>query len=54
MEARHLALTDGGRYLVIPGFYSPDEAGEMLGRARELLDAFDPTGHPMVSDHTQG
>lgn len=39
---------NGVRYLVIPGFYDPKESAEMLGRARELLDEFDPSGHPMV------
>jgi hypothetical protein len=37
------------RYLVIPGFYDAEETGEMTGRAKELLDAFDPSGHPLVS-----
>lgn len=36
------------RYLVLPGFYSEQETAEMMGRAKELLDAFDPSGHPMV------
>lgn len=33
---------------MLQGFYSPDEAGEMLSRARQLLDEFDVAGHPMV------
>jgi hypothetical protein len=36
-------------YLVIPGFYSQEETGQMIGRARELLNEFDPTNHPLVS-----
>ena len=35
-------------YLVIPGFYDADETREMLDRAHQLLDDFDPTHHPMV------
>ena len=36
-------------YLVIPDFYNTAETGELLKRARELLDDFDPTRHPLVS-----
>lgn len=36
------------RYLVIPGFYDPQETGEMYDRAHKLLDEFDIEGHPMV------
>lgn len=38
------------RYLVIPGFYSPEEAKEMYDRAHQLLDDFSIEGHPLVCD----
>lgn len=43
-----MGYADQARYLVIPGFYSAEESAEMLGRARTLLEDFDPSGHPMV------
>ncbi|KAK1922113.1 hypothetical protein DB88DRAFT_381990 [Papiliotrema laurentii] len=39
-------------YLVIPGFYDADETREMLDRAHQLLDDFDPTDHPMTTFKT--
>lgn len=35
-------------YLVIPDFFADSETTEMLNRARQLLDAFDIEGHPLV------
>jgi hypothetical protein len=48
-SSRPSRVADVFRYLVIPGFYDAEETGEMTGRAKELLDAFDPSGHPLVS-----
>ncbi|KAK4686491.1 phytanoyl-CoA hydroxylase, partial [Tremellales sp. Uapishka_1] len=40
-------------YLLLPGFYSAAEAGEMLARARELLDEFKIEGHPLTTFKTE-
>jgi hypothetical protein len=41
------------RYLVIPGFFTPEETTEMLDRAHQLLNEFRIEGHPLVSPITE-
>lgn len=37
------------RYLVIPGFLSPEDTNDLLTRSKQLLDEFDVDTHPLVS-----
>lgn len=36
------------RYLVVPGFLTSDETATLLARAKQLLDGFDISDHPLV------
>lgn len=38
-------------YLVVPRFFSQDQASELLERSRTLLREFDLEGHPMTKFH---
>ncbi|GFZ48739.1 hypothetical protein JCM24511_06488 [Saitozyma sp. JCM 24511] len=40
-------------YLVIPGFFTPDETTEMLDRAHKLLNEFRIEGHPLTTFRTE-
>jgi phytanoyl-CoA hydroxylase len=39
-------------YLVIPDFFSDSETTDMVTRARQLLDGFDISGHPLTTFKT--
>src|ERR1700722_12337188 len=42
------------RYVIVPAFLSSADIQILLARSKELLDAFDPDDHPLVSKQTPG